>query len=116
VVGKQDVRGVQTTHYRANVDLAKAGKLRGVQPQTLVQYQAVLGNTLPEDVYLDNQGLTRRLSLTVTPKAGSSAAAELKSEAVSIDFYDFGQADTSGITAPPKSQTIDFSKTALAGG
>ena len=44
------------------------------------------------------------------------AAAELRSESVSIDFYDFGQADTSGIAAPPKSQTIDFSKTALAGG
>ncbi len=115
VVGKQDVRGVQTTHYRANIDLAKAGKLRGVQAQTLATYQAALGNTLPEDVYLDSQGRARRVSVTITPKTGTPAAAELRSESVSIDFYDFGQADTSGITAPPKSQTIDFSKTALAG-
>jgi hypothetical protein len=34
---------------------------------------------------------------------------------VSIDFYDFGKADVSGIAAPPKSQTVDFSQTPLAG-
>jgi hypothetical protein len=116
-LGDATIRGTKTTHYRATVDLEKAAKLRGVRPGALDQYKAALGSTiLPEDVYLDDQGRTRRVSLTITPKSGSAAAESLKSEAVSVDFYDFGNADTSGITAPPASETVDFSQVpALAG-
>lgn len=116
VRGTQRVRGVETTHYHALIDLQRAWKLHGIRQETIQQYQALLGDTLPEDVYLDAQGRTRRVEVTIKPEAGSAAAGELKSESVSIDFYDFGKANVAGIVAPPKSQTIDFSKTPLAGG
>jgi hypothetical protein len=115
-VGSEDIRGVQTTHYRADVDLVKAAKVSGARVSSLDQYKTLLGSTiLPEDVFLDSQGRTRRVSISITPKPGSPAADSLKSETVHVDYYDFGQADTSGITAPPADQTIDFSETDLSG-
>lgn len=115
-LGSQDVRGVHTTHYRADVDLAKAAKVSGASTSSLDQYKDLLGSTiLPEDVYLDDQGRTRRVAISITPSPGSAAADSLNSESVTVDYYDFGSADTSGISAPPADQTVDFSQTELAG-
>ncbi len=111
VVGSEDVRGAKTTHYRADVDLQKAIKQSGAKSSFVEQAQKLLGNaTLPEDVYIDSEGRVRRVSLDIEPASGSTAAAALKSESFTIDFYDFGKADTSGIAAPPASDTIDASE------
>jgi hypothetical protein len=94
-VGTEDIRGVQTTHYRAQVDLTKAAAVSGANTTSLDQYKKLSGSgTLPEDVYIDANGLTRRFSVSVA----SPATGAVK---VTVDFYDFGGADTSGIVAPP---------------
>lgn len=106
-VGTAEIRGVQTTHYRAEVNLAKAVKASGADASSLEQVTKTLGSsTVPEDVYLDGNGLARRFSVTIkpvlpTPSAPSASAASFT---VTIDFYDFGTTDTSGITAPPASE------------
>jgi hypothetical protein len=111
-VGTAEVRGVETTHYRAQVDLAKAVKASGADASSLQQFTKTLGSgTIPEDVYLDSDGLPRRFAVTVNPvipstSAGSSAAASTFS--VTVDLYDFGKTDTSGITAPPADQVGDL--------
>jgi hypothetical protein len=115
-LGSAEVRGVQTTHYRALVDLQKAVKVSGARASTLDQYKTLLGSTiLPEDVYLDDQGRIRRVAIAITAAPGSPAADQLNSESVTVEYYDFGAADTSGIAAPPADQTIDFSETDLSG-
>ncbi len=116
-LGTADVRGVQTTHYRAEVDLAKAVQASGADSSAMQQFTKTLGAaTIPEDVYLDSAGLPRRFAITIkpssllpsdAPSAAASAAAG-SSFTVTVDLYDFGQADTSGITAPPADQVGDL--------
>jgi hypothetical protein len=111
-VGTTEVRGVETTHYRAQVDLAKAVQASGADASSLQQFTKTLGSgTIPEDVYLDSDGLPRRFAVTVNPvipstSAGSSAGPS--SFTVTVDLYDFGKTDTSGITAPPADQVGDL--------
>jgi hypothetical protein len=104
-VGNDTIRGVQTTHYRAQIDLAKAAAESGADRTALDQYQKLLGSaTLPVDVYLDANGLPRRFEVSLTPAAGSTGAANVGAFSVTVDLYDYGQADSSSIAAPPASE------------
>jgi hypothetical protein len=112
-VGDEDVRGVHTVHYRADVDIAKAADKQGLTPEKKQQLQQELGGqtTVPEDVWLDDQGLVRRLAIdvTATPKAGTSTGAApgpIKTK-VQMEFFDYGRA-TSAISAPPADQVTDL--------
>ncbi len=112
-VGTTQVRGVETTHYRAEVDLAKAVQASGADGASLQEFTKTLGsNTIPEDVYLDKDGLPRRFSVTVNPvlpSTSAGASSGTSSFTVTVDLYDFGKTDTSGITAPPPDQVGDLS-------
>ncbi len=100
-VGTEDVRGVTTTHYRAVIDLAKAARSNPDASQELDRYKAQLGSTsLPANVWIDKDGYLRRLVVTITPPPGSVSAAD-GAVTVSVEMYDFGQADTSAVEAPP---------------
>lgn len=105
-LGTADIRGVKTTHYRAEVDLAKATKASGASSTSIDEYEKVLGTTtLPEDVYIDADGVARRVAVNITPTAGSTASSsEVGSVSTTVDFYDFGTTDTSGIVAPAPSE------------
>ena len=111
-VGTTEVRGVETTHYRAQVDLAKAVQASGADASNLKEFTKTLGSgTIPEDVYLDSDGLPRRFAVSlnpVIPSTGAGASAGPSSFTVTVDLYDFGKTDTSGITAPPADQVGDF--------
>ncbi len=115
-LGKEDIRGVATTHYRADVDLTKAAAQSGADTSQLDGYKELTGSdTIPEDVWLDSDGLPRRVSIDITPKAGSTAAASVGRVAFAIDFYDFGKADTDSIVAPPADEVGDLPAGALSG-
>jgi hypothetical protein len=115
-LGTADVRGVKTTHYRAQVDLTKASAASGTDSSQLDQYKELIGSeTLPEDVYLDSDGLPRRVSVTIKPEAGSEAAKQLNFVSVSVDFYDFGKADTGSIVAPPSDEVGELPTSVLNG-
>jgi hypothetical protein len=115
-VGTEDIRGVETTHYRAQIDLTKAAEKSGAEASQLEQYKELTGSdTLPEDVWLDNDGLPRRIALDIQPKSGSSASAELSKVAFTIDFFDFGKADTDSIVAPPADEVGELPTSALGG-
>ena len=116
-VGKEDIRGVETTHYRAEVDLTKAAAQSGTDTSSLEGYKELTGSdTIPEDVWLDKDGLPRRVAIDITPKASSSAAASVGRVAFAIDFYDFGKADSDSIVAPPASEVGELPTSALSGG
>ncbi len=108
-VGTEEIRGVRTTHYRAEVDLSKAAAATGasgLSSTTIEQYKKLLGSTtLPEDVYLDDNGLARRFSVSLSPSVPVSAGTTSTGAfTVTVDLYDFGSTDTSGIVAPPASE------------
>ena len=109
-VGTAEVRGVQATHYRADVDYAKAVKASGSDSAMLDQFAKSLGiGSVPEDVYVDRDGLVRRLSVTIKPATLPSTLPGAPSlpatvTTMTVDLYDFGTTDVSDITAPPSGQ------------
>ncbi len=110
-VGTEELRGVQTTHYRALVDPARAARLapggKGADAQSFVDElveEADLGK-IPVDVWMDEQGLVRKVELAFTvDQAGSSDPGDVS---VGFELWDYGE--DVGIEPPPASQVVDAS-------
>jgi hypothetical protein len=101
-LGTVEIRGVETTHYRAQVDLAKAAAAGGADTASIDQFKTEFGTTtIPEDVYIDAKGMARRFSVSFTPPADASGAAASVSFSTTVDLFNFGTTDTSDIVAPP---------------
>jgi hypothetical protein len=63
-VGKEQVDGVDTTHYRARVDVRKLAQ--AADPSTRRSVEQLGVETVPVDVWIDGNGLVRREHLVVT--------------------------------------------------
>ena len=106
-VGNEKVRGVETTHYRAQVDLDRVAdqaptNLRRTFRTSIRSLERELGtHTVPVDVWIDANDLVRRLQEHVSV-AGSGKID------FTVDFYDFGTPVS--ITPPPASETLDLGK------
>lgn len=110
-VGHDDVRGVDTTHYAADVDLQKA--IASTPSQDRNDARRALGmlgsTTIPLDVWVDAQGRARRLTVHAdTSTFGTSGSAFT----MTVEVYDFGT--SVDVQPPPADDTIDL--TALYGG
>jgi hypothetical protein len=111
--GKEQVRGTDTTHYRAVVDLAKASQQQGNTPAQVDRLKQLLGTTtMPVDVWVDGDGLTRRLTFQLPLPKAAAAQSGLSNAQMSAteEFYDFGTPVS--VTAPPADQTQDISDVA----
>jgi hypothetical protein len=101
-VGKEQVRGVDTTHYKAtaSVDALLANTAES-QRETQRKTMSDAGITsVPVEVWIDADGLTRRMRFDMQ---GSSAA--FKGEVgVEFEFYDFNA--TPAVEAPPAAEVI----------
>jgi hypothetical protein len=92
-VGQERVRGVATTHYRAAVDLRKYPDVVPDEQRELVRKATdklveQLGvGAVPVDVWVDGDGLVRRIALEFD--SGAAAGASLAT-AVRMDLYDYG--------------------------
>lgn len=108
-LGSGPVRGVQATHYAATLDVAKAIQnkyLVASRRAALRQLLQVSGSPdllIPIDVWVDGNGLLRRLQMrfTFARFPGVIGAPTL---AVAIDYYDFGA--PVHVQAPPADQVI----------
>ena len=71
-VGTQTVRGVQTTHYRALIDLDRYPRLvpaaqRATARRTVSTLESAVGrHTMPIDAWVDGRSLVRRLAMTLS--------------------------------------------------
>jgi len=111
-VGTEQIRGTDTTHYRATVDLKKAAEQAGGQAKAgYDKLQAALGrSTLPVELWVDSDGLVRRISqstpLPANPGvAGQDQAAAQGKVSIVMDLYDYGAPVK--VTAPPATETTD---------
>jgi hypothetical protein len=97
--GSATIRGVQTVHYRAMIDLAKAlAKMgRNTGPAAAMKAQVTA------QVWVDATGLVRRVSVAFTPgkHSGMPAGAQFTETA---DFFDFGV--PVHVSAPPASEIM----------
>jgi hypothetical protein len=110
-IGSEELRGVETTHYRAVIDpadLAKQAPAAGNEmSQTLVgQLTAQSGlGPIPVDVWIDETGLVRKLAMAFTAtEPGSAQSSEVS---MSFELWDYGE--RVGIELPPASQVADAS-------
>lgn len=116
-VGKEQVRGTQTTRYRATIDLKKAAAQD--DPETREAYDETIemlgASKLPVEVWLDEQNRIRRLAMNSTVPAPESAAspnasrgdATMRTQTVA-EYYDFGV--PVDVQAPPSDETMDGSR------
>jgi hypothetical protein len=103
--GTVDVRGTETTRYTAELDLTKALEANAAELGLSERERAQLRraaralrrtaklSTLPVTVFVDDDGLVRRLTLA----SGG--------DRVSVDFWDFGTAVD--VQAPPTDEVTD---------
>jgi hypothetical protein len=113
-VGEEAVRGTDTTHYRADVDLEKAieQSLDEVPAETREALresakrlrELMVGETVPVDVWIDEDGLARRMRLEYGMKAPGQSG-DLQME-MTMEFFDFG-IDVDA-RPPPAEETVDI--------
>lgn len=106
-VGQEQVRGVDTTHYRATVVTEKA--LANAPQEVRKDVDQLLKSTnfpdrYPVDVWMDGEGLARRMkmSLQLTPAEAKGPL----SQDMTMEFFDFGSAVQ--VKPPPPEQTVDL--------
>ena len=130
IVGREDLRGVETTRVRFLVSLLDlAGEDLGIEPdddetsesgafddtasdpfaEGMEQIFGFLDAEFEVEVWIDDESLIRRLSFDLASLfagiAGPEAAAEMPSSLISVEFYDF-DADIS-VDAPPADAIVD---------
>jgi hypothetical protein len=122
-VGREQVRGVDTVHFRTTVDLAKtqgssqtpttAGRQSGSDIVPIG-----LSVNVATEVWLDAAGRVRRMTMTFDvgaltkifrggPLNGTSASRVTGTQIVTLELFDFGTA--ARVTAPPADQVVDQS-------
>ena len=123
LVGTETIRGVETTHYRATVDLTKAADAAELPPSlraAVGRLSSKVGD-IPVDVWIDADGLLRReklgMSLGSFLPAASGASGSTGGSAtvtVQLDLYDFGA--PVHVQAPPPDQVATLANGGFAGG
>jgi len=110
-VGTERIDGADTTHYRTRLSLASAvGELEPADRERVQSLLASLGpaaqNTdAPFDVWVGPTGLVRRVTVSASPMAGSTAS-------ITVDYLDPGSPVT--IDVPTDATELDV--TSLLGG
>jgi hypothetical protein len=95
MVGQETVDGVSCMHYSLSVDTRRAAqKLPGSQGQQMQQAADSGVETIPLNIWVDGQGLVRKVTDTVKTEQ-ATAALELRLNHFNEDVH---------ITAPPPSQ------------
>lgn len=107
-VGKEQVRGVETTRYTATLDLRKA--LEEQAPEYREQMEKSLeqltSTSLPADVWIDGEGRLAKMEYTMAVK--ESAAQPGGNVKTTMEFFDYGTAVD--VTVPPADQVTDFAE------
>jgi len=110
-VGTEELRGVETTHYYAIVDLLRYGKL--APPAEREKLRSLLGEVveqsglgkIPMDAWVDEHGLVRKLTMAFS--ATQPGTTEQATASMSFELYDYGK--DIEIELPPTAQVVEAS-------
>ena len=115
LLGRDRVRGVATTHYRARVSLKKAledglkglpeAKRAAAERDLRAMMESIGAETMPVDAWIDGDGRVRRLKTTYSLRLPAAQGSATTSIATVVDFFDFG-VDVA-VKAPPAAATFD---------
>lgn len=109
-VGREEIRGTDTTHYRAALDPAKIAdevSKAGATDDVLGSFQDALAQSglqsVPVDVWVDDDGLLRRMQIDVaTTQAGLTGQVSMR---MTFDLFDYGS--EVDVTPPPAELVVD---------
>lgn len=88
-LGKEDVRGVPTTHYRGTIGVSdQVKRMREEGADTVASFTEKDGSPLQVEVWIDADGLVRRMRLVHSQPAEEGE--EAMTMDMRIDFFDFG--------------------------
>jgi hypothetical protein len=93
IVGHENVRGDETTHYAASVSVARALANTSLSPaerKTLQRGQKVFEGEMPTEAWLDSSGRLRKLTMTLHENADLVGGLSAPTIALTIEYYDFG--------------------------
>lgn len=112
-VGEEQVRGADTTRYRATLDLQKAIREAGAvtDEETFQRFVETLGtDELDVDLWVDDEGRIRKYSYVqaLPPEAGGGESS------ITFEYYDFG-ADVE-VRIPSPEETTDLLEVIGSGG
>lgn len=118
-LGQDTVDGVPTTHYDVQIDLDKASQAQGPSAHQATQTleNEIGSHTLPAQVWIDNQGRMRKVTMqetlqgapaTTTDDHGDDQASGHVSFSFTAVLSDFGVPVT--VTAPPAGQVADLTQ------
>lgn len=111
--GRTTVRGAETTHYRAHLDMQKA--MAAAPAREREEAQAMLQlfgglREIPADLYIDDADRVRRMELKYEfDVMGQKMEAEIK-----LELFDFGA--PVAFKRPPAHQVADVASTLSSGG
>ena len=98
-LGDEDVRGTETTHYRARVSVAKLVEQLPRADQPGGDVAARWGRFVPVDIWIDGKSRLRRITIRQAEDAANSNPAMT----LTVELYDYGvEADVE----PPAEETI----------
>jgi len=110
-VGTEELRGTDTTHYRATIDPADYEKLAPEEQREQLgalvdEFVGTSGiGKIPVDVWLDSSSMVRKVVMTFSAMPpGSTKNAQ---SSVSFELWDYGEPVT--IELPPASDVVDAS-------
>jgi hypothetical protein len=108
-VGKENIRGEETTHYKATLDLRKAAEESGKDRASIDELIKQLGaSTIPADIWIDEDGRMRRMRYEVDVKGAAAAQQGGQAKvAVGLELFEFGTEVK--VTPPPADQVADAS-------
>jgi hypothetical protein len=106
-LGTATIDGVATTQYHVTIDAAKALQSKGLTGPLLNNAAAQM-KTVSETVWIDKDGLVRRVALGYT-----APQADAPKMHMTMDISDYGAPVT--IAAPPSSQVFDATQFAQSG-
>lgn len=111
VVGTEEVRGVETTHYRATVDLAQALEEAPESARAALEQmggaEALDGAEMVVDIWIDADGLPRRQSMDMGSVFGTLGLGD-GAASMTIEYFDYGQ--PVDIRVPSPDEVTPFSE------
>lgn len=106
-IGEEQVRGVQTTHYRGSYDVKQAiAKATGAAKTVL---ESTLGASsleqVPFDAFVDGEGRIVRFEQQIELPASEATRGQALTSKTVLELFDFGT--TVAVTAPPAAKVKD---------
>ena len=106
--GEEEVRGIETTHYRAVVDLRKYPELvpeseRAQAARAIETLIEQIGESeVPTDVWIDDRNLVRRMRQQLDVRQAGQDPTEMD---ITTELFDFGTPVS--VSPPPESEVFD---------